>query len=364
MKTFRLLPLLFSYELFAQIYTPNGTLVPTNSYFTYSNSWPNTNSQLQSFQDDIQNGVYGSSCVVVAGYSRNYNCHGYAWHMYDGGSEIALNEPIYGGVSAYINDGSYAFTSNTTLPKVRVRYTDDHSAVVIYTTNRYLSKWGPGPVVRHSPGDVPWYYGTPNAYYQCNYSSPMTSVQLNYGQTYSGQSYTPIPAGTGSHTLSFTSPYSPTYSSSAMDAGISVTSQSGNTITFNKSLTGGKRILVTRDIGCVNPSYTTVLITDGSYRIAAFPNPASDEISVEVTPEDVDQPKGGKATVVPAKRLKQILLVDGNNQLINKQTISEIESETATANFRFGKVKSGIYYIKAVYSDGSVETKRIMAGRE
>lgn len=57
------------------IYTPNGTQVPQNSIGTYpEEEWLYTcDYQLQNIQDNVSNGVYGSSCVVISGYSRQYN---------------------------------------------------------------------------------------------------------------------------------------------------------------------------------------------------------------------------------------------------------------------------------------------------
>ncbi|MFD2034527.1 hypothetical protein ACFSKL_06995 [Belliella marina] len=116
------------------IYTPKFTLVPTGGYFTYNYS----QSQLNAIQSDVENGLYGSSCVVITGSSNNY-CHGYAWNMHPlGGREVVLDDYYMNAVSTYIDDESYLTTTSTILPGVIVRYSGDHSAVVVNVTNRYI----------------------------------------------------------------------------------------------------------------------------------------------------------------------------------------------------------------------------------
>ena len=134
----------------------------------------------------MSNGAYGSSCVVISNYSRQYNCHGYAWHISTGGNQTAIFQYIdYGSyientyaVEAYVsgNSPSYTQTSYNNQGKLRVRYSGDHSAVTTFSSGLYLSKWGPGSVVRHSANDVPFGYGSPSTYWTCNYTPPLTGV--------------------------------------------------------------------------------------------------------------------------------------------------------------------------------------------
>ena len=81
----------------AQIYTPNSVEVPVSALFAYSGP-QYSDSQLDSDVQAIENGLYGSSCVVLRGWSKEYNCHGYAWHVSTGGSQVGINQPTYGGV--------------------------------------------------------------------------------------------------------------------------------------------------------------------------------------------------------------------------------------------------------------------------
>lgn len=226
------------------VYTPKGTLVPTYSYFTYSYS----QAQLDAFQDDVENGVYGSSCVVGSNSDNDYNCHGYAWNMYPlRGREVGLDDYSYNAVSTYINDGSYLTTQSTTLPGVIVRYTGDHSAVVVNITNRFFSKWGAGPVVRHAPGDVPPAYSSPYAYYRCNFSSYLTSAQMDNGPISYGSSPS-FQATTGSHRIDVEGNPHTIYSFSTPPGipGISIYGQFANTVLFDKPAYGqqGRHIAI------------------------------------------------------------------------------------------------------------------------
>ena len=112
---------LVGYTSIAQtIYTPNGTQVPQNSIGTYpEEEWLYTcDYQLQNIQDNVSNRVYGSSCAVISGYSRQYNCHGYAWHISTGGSQTAIFQYIDHGsyientyaVEAYVSGNSPSYT--------------------------------------------------------------------------------------------------------------------------------------------------------------------------------------------------------------------------------------------------------------
>ncbi len=360
---FKLLILLAltSANLLAQnIYTPRNTLVPPASYFAYNYS----QSQLNSFQNDVQNGVYGSSCVVISNSSNDYNCHGYAWNMFQiNGRTVALDEPNGGAVSTYINDNSFVSTSNSSLYGVRVRYSGDHSAVVTALTNRYISKWGAGPVVRHAPGDVPPSYYSPYAYYQCNFQSYVTSAQLDGGTTSYGQSPSFV-AYTGSHSISVSATYSPSYSFSTYSVpGISIYSQSGNNVYFDKNAYNqqGKYILLTLNNGCATSStQTSIYIGDPSgARMAAYPSPASNEVNVKFQSllEDSSTSKSKSNASENGSSAKSLYLYDGNNNMIGDYS-NEATQQDVRVDVRH--LKSGSYYLKAIYNDGTSETKRFM----
>lgn len=102
--------------------------------------------------------------------TRAYNCHGYAWHMY----ENHLSDPVVfynnmfdvsDGEASYWNDGSYVEVSDET-HATKVSYTNRSHSAVRLNSYLYKSKWGILPLVRHSPTNVPSSYGVPSKYYQ------------------------------------------------------------------------------------------------------------------------------------------------------------------------------------------------------
>ncbi len=65
---------------------------------------------------------------------------------------------------------SYTQTNyNSTIGKLRIRYSGDHSAVTTYD-GKFISKWGPGPLVKHNALDVPPGYGNPSTCWTCKYA--------------------------------------------------------------------------------------------------------------------------------------------------------------------------------------------------
>lgn len=135
---------------------------------------------------------------VVGDADPDYNCHGYAWHMsrfsvygpWPEKASIQTSQPK----DYYVGDGSY-ITGGTTAV---ISYSIDHSAIPEgalspYGMNAalgsvyYISKWGPGYLMRHLPEDVPSGYGTPQGYFSI--APPHTVsiagvTSLTPGQTY------------------------------------------------------------------------------------------------------------------------------------------------------------------------------------
>ena len=149
-----LLLFLVAIKSISQINTPNGVQVPASALFVYTGI---PNSALIADQNAILNGLFGNSVTLVSSYSRNYNCHGYAWHVSTGGSQIAIRQPTSGGVDYYTygSNPSYTQIANNNTAKLRVRYTGDHSAVTTSVPNVFISKWGPSGLYRHNSNHVP-----------------------------------------------------------------------------------------------------------------------------------------------------------------------------------------------------------------
>ncbi len=104
--------------------------------------------------------------------TQKYNCHAYAWAS---SKLVWINDPV-----AYYTTNDLYFRSNSNV--AIVVYGGDHSAVK-QSNSYYISKWYNGPLVRHSPTNVPSIYQPNN---RTNYSLPYIQGPdvVNTGSTY------------------------------------------------------------------------------------------------------------------------------------------------------------------------------------
>lgn len=113
--------------------------------------------------------------------SNLYNCHSYAWNMTEGGPTCWINyvKKQDGSANLYLywQDGSYEQTTGSWFSKIHY-YQGDHSAVSSSVAGMYESKWGQGPLMRHTPTDVPSDY---QASYRRYY---LRKITLLPGSTY------------------------------------------------------------------------------------------------------------------------------------------------------------------------------------
>ncbi|MBR6285533.1 MAG: T9SS type A sorting domain-containing protein [Bacteroidaceae bacterium] len=140
-----------------KIYTPNGTLIPTAIIY----SGPD-------YIDSIKKAKWDEAVSLHPGIKFEkeadwkYNCHGYAWHMIpNNASPVWINDEDGLIIPNYWNDGSYIRVPEAI--STHVYYSDDHSAIRI-NSNEYISKWGPGPLVRHAPENTS--FGLPIGYFR------------------------------------------------------------------------------------------------------------------------------------------------------------------------------------------------------
>lgn len=103
------------------------------------------------------------NATFLADATRTYNCHGYAWHISEGGSPVVwinqYNDAGNPNVYKYWTDGSYIKVCNEADAEKIHYYTGDHSAIIsTIVTGTYESKWGPNIRIRHAPTDVPVIY--------------------------------------------------------------------------------------------------------------------------------------------------------------------------------------------------------------
>ncbi|MBR1546717.1 MAG: hypothetical protein IJ633_08005 [Prevotella sp.] len=147
----------------ATVYTPKGSLIGALKYM----GTDYTDSEKASIKAQVESAY--SPAVVMEPASRKYNCHAYAWHLSQGETEVVWinaidNVHTENGyyLRPYWQDGSFVTTSSVNC--TQILYPGDHSALR-YNSSSYISKWGEGPVVLHSPTNVPSGYITSGQYY-------------------------------------------------------------------------------------------------------------------------------------------------------------------------------------------------------
>jgi hypothetical protein len=346
-------------SVLAQVNTPNGVQVPPAALFVYKVS-DYSDAQLQSWQNDIQNGVFRASCIVLSGYTRQYNCHGYAWHISTGGSQIGIDQIYHGGVTPYMAgvNPSYAQTNyNGTQGKLRVRYSGDHSAVTTYENNKFISKWGPVSLVKHNPNDVPPGYGVPATYWTCNYAPPLTSTYLD-GKLISGSFQT---TKWGAHNMQIfwglDPDTGPTFSSTA--GSTIITNQSSGIVNFNfsgPSNNGGLSIAF-----CGAPRYSFTFFKPSGAKMDVFPNPANDQLTValssssaegiDILPVNLDE-NVNKMVKISLLNERQVVLQEFLPSADGSQTRIKLNGDLR-----------GTYYLKATFSDGTMLTKQVLVAK-
>jgi hypothetical protein len=341
----------------AQVNTPNGVAVPPAALFTYKVS-DISDAQLVAIQTMIQNGNFGPSCVIIGQFSRQYNCHGYAWHVSTGGNQIGINQPTFGGVTPYVSgvNPSYSQTNYTgTQGKLRVRYSGDHSAVTTYDNWKFISKWGPASLVKHSPNDVPPDYGSPSTYWTCNYAPPLTSVYLD-GKLISGSFQTTT---WGAHNMQIfwgldpdTGPtFSPTAGSTIIN------NQSSGTVNFafnGPSNNGGLSIAF-----CGAPRYSFTFFKPSGAKMQVYPNPAGENENITISSESLEDIQAVNLDN-EVNRITSISLL-GEKQQILQEYLPTAEGNVTTVKLNAGL--RGTYFLKATFEDGTVQTKRVLIGK-
>lgn len=139
---------------------------------------------------DLENTLLHPAATLLSSSTATYNCHSYAWRMSEGGDTRWIDGSLFGqptldgtvnsysdNIEAYWTDGLYAPTTFSKKDKIYY-YRGDHSATVSSVTGKYESKWGCGPLMRHSPTDCPSIY---NASYQSYYRPCDLILQCSAG---------------------------------------------------------------------------------------------------------------------------------------------------------------------------------------
>ncbi|GGH24151.1 hypothetical protein GCM10007423_07360 [Dyadobacter endophyticus] len=339
----------------AQVNTPNGVAVPSSALFVYPNAGKYTNAQLQADQNAIQNGLYGPSCVILANYSRQYNCHGYAWHVSTGGNQICIDQPTYGGVTPYVAGANPSYVQGNysgSQGKMRVRYSGDHSAVTTYDPGKFISKFGPGPLVKHNSTDVPPGYGTPSTYWTCNYAPPLTSVYLD-GKLISGSFQNTT---WGAHNMQIfwglDPDTGPIFSSTAGSTIINNQNSGTVNFTFNgPSNNGGVSIAF-----CGAPRHSFTFFKPSGAKMQAYPNPVQDEGVISILSDSQEDIRAVNLDNRVNKMIKLSLLDD--RQQVLQDYLPDGEGNQTTVKLKAGL--KGAYFLKATFEDGTIQTKRVL----
>lgn len=92
----------------------------------------------------------------LAAASQTYNCHGYAWHMTEGGSNRWIGVGSTSHEDIYMTDGSYTEVTSGASPRKISYQSDDHSAVSTDQAGVFISKWGAWPLMRHASNYCPY----------------------------------------------------------------------------------------------------------------------------------------------------------------------------------------------------------------
>lgn len=169
--------------------------------------------------------TYGYLGITIIGdASRQYNCHGYAWHLTEGNTnKVWINNATQQvgncydqthNIDKYWTDGCFIQVCNETDADKLHYYCGDHSAVASITNpGLYESKWGGLALVRHTKTGVP-------------YADPTNSVNF-YASTKISGSTSNLCTGTRTFTVKNISgaTYAWTYSSTLTVVGSTSTNQ-------------------------------------------------------------------------------------------------------------------------------------------
>lgn len=143
--------------------TPNGSNINASKL--------DTNTEVEFSQDErdaIYNYLRANHSVTMASggeASRMYNCHGYAWYMYDDhqSDPVVILSLSQNNNYPYLVDESYEATNNESDADIVVYGSNLHSARRL-SNGFYISKWGLGPVFIHSLYDTD--YGSNVTFYK------------------------------------------------------------------------------------------------------------------------------------------------------------------------------------------------------
>jgi len=174
------------------IYTPKGSSVYTHDRPEYMDD-----EDKEAASEYVETYYPQATEINPHSATTTYNCHGYAWHISEGGSIVPIAY-YYGDTDESIYWTDYSYIETTEAYASKISYTsDNHSAIQTSTQGIYRSKWGDYPLMQHARDYGPYnmssrkYYrlypginGTETALCQ-NQERTFTSNTSISGSTYS-----------------------------------------------------------------------------------------------------------------------------------------------------------------------------------
>lgn len=141
-------------DYYSTVYTPNSTAVTV-----IVRTWELSSSEISSL-NSLATSEHPNATLLRSS-TRKYNCHSYAWYSQSSSNYRWMNDP-----SSYWEDDSYqGYCASPPYINSKVYYPcGDHSAIV-YSSTLFNSKWGPGPLMRHTPSDCPYTSSSLQYYY-------------------------------------------------------------------------------------------------------------------------------------------------------------------------------------------------------
>lgn len=115
------------------------------------------------------------NATILSDASDTYNCHGYAWYISEGGSNVWIGYTTTTAEDIFWTDGSYyEFFCQT--PNSKVSYaSDNYSAITTTVTDIFQSKWGNFPLLLHNKNYTP-YNSSVLKYYKKPFSTSTNAI--------------------------------------------------------------------------------------------------------------------------------------------------------------------------------------------
>jgi hypothetical protein len=318
--------------------------------------------------------------------TANYNCHGYAWHKsFYGQANYGKPQEVWiqsEEVPKYWSDNSFyeVFSPPVNVKGVILYYSQGaitHSAVndVGSSPLMYISKWGAGHLVRHSPTNVPTNYGSPSRFFlfcgACDAAPDLSKLTYNLGAVKNTVNF----VAAGGYTM-----YTNLNRTCGLNTDMTWTGNGNNwaatgfgklTVLFN--ISSGQSVTFTGNAAnnCGSSSRTVTFVAQSSYRIASTAQ-VRDNLSIEfdntdyleILPQEIiisDEKNGKEELRVSVKELFERKYFQNNKQL--SIDVKKVTRGMKIVNFIYNKLdtkEAQDKVAKGDFSEKSRKTERIL----